>query len=223
MGTLYVVSTPIGNLEDMTFRGIRVLKEVTLIAAEDPRHTHKLLSHYDIHTPMISFFEGNEEKRILQIITRINGGESIALVSDAGTPAISDPGFKLVRAAIQNSIKVEAIPGPSAAITALAVAGLPTDQFTFVGFLPDKEGKRLSKLTELAKINHTIVFYVSKWKIKKVIEDMLKIFGDRIAVMCRELTKVHEDIKRGTLSELLTYVSSKEVKGEVTLIVGGGI
>ena len=223
MGTLYVVSTPIGNLEDMTFRGIRVLKEVTLIAAEDTRHTHKLLSHYDIHTPMISFFEGNEEKRILQIITRINGGESIALVSDAGTPAISDPGFKLVRAAIQNSIKVEAIPGPSAAITALAVAGLPTDQFTFVGFLPDKEGKRLSKLTELAKINHTLVFYVSKWKIKKVIEDMLKIFGDRIAVMCRELTKVHEDIKRGTLSELLTYVSSKEVKGEVTLIVGGGI
>ena len=223
MGTLYIVSTPIGNLEDMTFRGIRVLKEVTLIAAEDTRHTRKLLSHYDIHTPMISFFEGNEEKRILQIITRINGGENIALVSDAGTPAISDPGFKLVRAAIQNSIKVEAIPGPSAAITALAVAGLPTDQFTFVGFLPDKEGKRLSKLTELAKINHTIVFYVSKWKIKKVIEDMLKIFGDRIAVMCRELTKVHEDIKRGTLSELLTYVSSKEVKGEVTLIVGGEI
>lgn len=223
MGVLFVVSTPIGNLDDITLRALRVLKEADLIAAEDTRHTRKLLSHFDIHTPMISFFEGNEKERIEQLIGQLKTGDchSIALVSDAGTPAISDPGFRLVRSVIEAGVKVEVIPGASAVISALTVAGLPTDQFTFVGFLPDKEGKRCAKLSELKEYQHTLVFYVSKWKVEKTIKDMIEIFGDRQAVFCRELTKMYEEVKRGNLSELLEHVRRKEIKGEVTLVVGG--
>ena len=217
---LYIVSTPIGNLEDITLRAIRTLKEADLIAAEDTRHTRKLLSHYDIHTPLTSYFEGNEASKLDSLIEQLNSGKNIALVSDAGTPAISDPGFKLVRASIEKGIKVESIPGPSAAITALAVAGLPTDQFTFVGFLPDREGKMRTKLSGLKDYKHTLVFYVSKWKIEKALAVMLEIFGERKAVLCRELTKMHEEVDRGTLSSIFERIGSKEIKGEATLVIG---
>lgn len=219
---LYVVSTPIGNLEDITFRAVRVLKEVDLIAAEDTRHTRKLLSHYGIHTPLVSFHQNNEIEAAGKIVDRIKDGKNVALVSDAGTPAVSDPGFKLVRAAIENGVVVEAIPGASAAISALAVSGLPTDQFLFAGFLPDKEGKRRTRLAELKEFRQTLIFYVSKWKIEKVLADMAEIFGDRKAVICRELTKLHEEIIRGTLPELLENVKGREIKGEITLLVAGG-
>ncbi|MBI2092322.1 MAG: 16S rRNA (cytidine(1402)-2'-O)-methyltransferase [Deltaproteobacteria bacterium] len=221
MEALYIVSTPLGSLEDITLRALRILKEVDIIAAEDTRHTKKLLTHYDIHKPLVSFFEGNEMKRLDGLIGEIKSGKNVALVSDAGTPAISDPGFKFVRAAISEGIEVIPVPGPSAAITALSASGLPTDQFTFVGFLPDKEGKRKTKLGELKDYNHTLVFYVSKWKIEKVLADMLEIFGDRPAAMCREMTKVYEEIKRGNISKILESVKGKEIKGEITLVVGG--
>lgn len=218
---LYIVSTPIGNLEDITLRALRILKEVDIIAAEDTRHTKKLLTHYDIHTPLVSFHQYNELASAEHIIKKISEGKTVALVSDAGTPSISDPGFKLVRAAIEAGVKIEVIPGASAVAAALSIAGLPTDQFTFVGFLPDKEGKRRTKLAGLKDYEHTLVFYVSKWKIGRVLNDMIEVFGDRPAVLCRELTKIHEEIKRTTLSEMIDYVGSKEIKGEVTLVVGG--
>lgn len=219
MASLYIISTPIGNLEDITFRALRILKEAGLIAAEDTRHTAKLLSYYGIRTKMVSFFEANEIKRLSLLINEMKSGTKVALVSDAGTPAISDPGFKLVRSVVENGLEIEAVPGPSAVITAMAVSGLPTDQFTFVGFLPDKEGKRRAKLNELSSLHHTLVFYVSKWKLSKVLNDMLFIFGERPAVLCRELTKMHEEVTRSTLSGLLQ--NFKEVKGEITLVVGG--
>jgi 16S rRNA (cytidine1402-2'-O)-methyltransferase len=197
------------------------LKEVALIAAEDTRHTKKLLTHFDIHTPLAAFHEHNEIKSLDKFIARLSEGKNIALVSDAGTPAISDPGFRLVRAAIEAGIKVEVIPGASAAISALAVSGLPTDQFTFVGFLPDKEGKRRNKLEGLKDYPHTLVFYVSKWKAEGVLTDMLTVFGDRNAVLCREMTKLHEEITRAPLLELLKSVAGREVKGELTLVVEG--
>lgn len=221
MATLYVVSTPIGNLEDITLRALRILKEVDVIAAEDTRHTRKLLSHYDIHTPLISFHEHNEDIAVDKVMRLIEEGKDVALVSDAGTPAISDPGFRLVRAAAKAGIKVEVIPGPSAVISAMAAAALPTDQFTFIGFLPEKEGRRKKRLSELAEYQHTLVFYVSKWKIERVLRDMLETFGDRPAVLCRELTKMHEEVRRTSLAELLEYIGGHEVKGEVTLVVGG--
>lgn len=221
MPKLFIVSTPIGNLEDMTFRAVRVLKEVNLIAAEDTRHTRKLLSHFDIHTRMESFHEHNEQVAAGRFVEILKSGKNVALVSDAGTPAISDPGFRLVRAAIEASIEVEAVPGASAVITALAVSGIPTDQFTFIGFLPDKGGKRKNKLTELKDLQHTLVFYVSKWKVEKVLSDMIEVFGERNAVLCRELTKMHEEVVRAPLSKILENVKGREVKGELTLVVGG--
>lgn len=221
--TLYVVSTPIGNLEDITFRAVRVLKEVHIIAAEDTRHTRKLLSHYNIHTPLMSFHQHNEELASEKFVGLLNEGKNIALVSDAGTPAISDPGFKLVRSAVEAGIKVETIPGASAAISALALSGLPTDQFTFIGFLPDKEGKRKTRLEEVKEHRGTLVFYVSKWKVEKTLKDMLEVLGDRPAVYCRELTKMHEEILRGSLTQILVAIGEKEIKGEVTLVVGGAV
>jgi 16S rRNA (cytidine1402-2'-O)-methyltransferase len=220
MSKLFIVSTPIGNLEDMTFRAVRALKEADLIAAEDTRHTRKLLSHFDIHTRMESFHEHNERSAVGRLIEILKDGRNVALVSDAGTPAISDPGFRLVRAAIEADIEVEAVPGTSAVVTALAVSGMPTDQFTFIGFLPDKEGKRKNRLAELKDVRHTLVFYVSKWKVKKVVSDMIEVLGDRTAVLCRELTKVHEEVVRAPLSKILGHVRGREVKGEMTLVVG---
>lgn len=222
MSVLYIVSTPIGNLEDITLRAIRTLKEVDLIAAEDTRHTKKLLTHFDIHNKdMVSFHQANERGAVDKVINILKDGRSVALVSDAGTPSISDPGFRLVRGAIEAGIKVEAIPGPSAAIMALSLSGLPTDQFTFVGFLPDKDGKRRTKLGTLKDYDHTLIFYISKWKLEKTLKDMLEVFGDRKAILCRELTKTFEEVRRSTVSELLTHVAGREIKGEITLIVSG--
>ncbi|MFH1830828.1 MAG: 16S rRNA (cytidine(1402)-2'-O)-methyltransferase [Pseudomonadota bacterium] len=220
-GILYIVATPIGNLEDITLRAVRVLEEVDLIAAEDTRHTRKLLTHFKIHTKLTSFFEGNEREKTRAVIEALESGSDVALVSDAGTPCISDPGYPLLRTAIQAGIKVVPIPGPSALSAAISAAGLSTDRFTFIGFLPDKSGKRRTKIEELKDLTHTLVIYVSKWKGATVIEDCLEILGDRNACLCRELTKVHEEFVRGTLSDILTSIQNNPPKGEMTLVISG--
>ena len=218
-GTLYIVSTPIGNLEDMTIRGIRILKECPLIAAEDTRHTSRLLKHYDISTPTISYFEHNRFARIPQIINHLNSGKDIAVVTDAGTPGISDPAYKLIRAGIEENIRVESIPGASASITALVASGLPTDRFIFEGFLPSKKGRK-SKLERLAIIDATIIFYESPKRIHRTLKDVLEYIGDRPAVIGRELTKMHEELVRGKVSELLTYFNERKPRGEFVLMIG---
>ena len=218
-GTLFIVSTPIGNLEDMTFRGLRILKDCSLIAAEDTRHTKKLLNHYDISTRTISYFEHNRFTKIPKIIDQLNFGNDIALVTDAGTPGISDPAYKLIRAAIESDCKVEAIPGASASITALVASGLPTDRFVFEGFLPHKKGRKV-KLEHLASINGTLIFYESPKRIKRTLKDILEFIGDRPAVIARELTKIHEEFIRGTVSELLSYFTQHTPRGEFVIMVG---
>lgn len=220
-GRLYIVATPIGNLEDMSFRAIRILKEVSLIAAEDTRHTRGLLTHFDIHTKLTSFFKGNEGGKSEWLVNYLAEGNDVALVSDAGTPCISDPGFPLLRDAIEAGIAVVPIPGPSAIAAAISSSGLPTDRFTFAGFLPDKPGKRKKSLEELKIIPHTIVFYVSPWKIAATVADAIEVFGDRRAVMARELTKIHEEFVRGTLSEIASSIEAKPPKGEIVLLVDG--
>ena len=220
-GTLYIVATPIGNLEDITARALRILREVDLIACEDTRHTRKLLTHFDIHTPMTSFFAGNEGTKAGRIVERLKSGTSVALVSDAGTPCISDPGYPLLAAAVEEGIAVVPIPGPSALAAAICAAGLPTDRFTFVGFLPDKPGKRRRALEALADYDHTLVLYVSPWKWERVLGDCLDIFGDRRACLCRELTKIHEEFVRGTLGEIVEAIQKKPPKGELTLVIAG--
>lgn len=220
-GTLYIVATPIGNLEDITFRALRILKEVDLIAAEDTRHTRKLLTHFDIHTSLTSFFQGNENNKADWLLEQLQEGKNIALVSDAGTPCISDPGFPLVRAAVEAGVRVVPIPGPSAVMAALCAAGLPTDRFTFVGFLPDKPGKREKVLQEVSVYEHTLIFYVSKWKVGGVLEDCLKVLGNRKAVVARELTKSFEEFERTDLQALITKYADKEAKGEFVLLVCG--
>lgn len=218
-GTLYIVATPIGNLEDITLRAIRVLKEVDLIAAEDTRHTRKLLSHFDIHTGLTSFFKGNENEKAGQIIASLRLGKNVALVSDGGTPCISDPGYPLLSRVVEEGISVVPIPGPSALAAAVSAAGLPNDRFTFVGFLPDKPGKRLRTIETLKAIPHTLVLYMAPWKATAVLKDCLKVFGDRRACLCREMTKVHEEFIHGTLSEISTRLSEKRARGEMVLIV----
>jgi len=220
-GTLYIVATPIGNLEDITFRALRILKEVDLIAAEDTRHTRKLLSHFDIHTKLTSFFLGNENAKANSIIDALIGGSDVALVSNAGTPCISDPGYPLVTRAIEEGVTVVPIPGPSALATAICGAGLPTDRFTFVGFLPDKPGKRKKAIESLKEIPHTLVLYVSPYKASKTINECLEILGDRRTCLCRELTKVHEEFIRESLGNLVELVEKKPPKGEIVLIIEG--
>ena len=222
-GTLYIVSTPIGNLEDITIRALRILKEVSLIAAEDTRHTQKLLNHFDIRVPLTSFFEQNEKIKSANLIARLKAGENIALVSDAGTPGISDPGFRLVRAAVEADVAVIPIPGACAAIAALSAAGIPTDRFTFIGFLPDKPGKRRHTIEALKPILNTLVFYLSPWKAGKTLESLAEVLGPRPACVARELTKVHEEWIHGTLEELATLAKKKPWKGEITLVVAGAI
>ncbi|NUQ80038.1 MAG: 16S rRNA (cytidine(1402)-2'-O)-methyltransferase [Bacteroidetes bacterium] len=219
-GTLYLVSTPIGNLEDMTFRAVSVLKSVSLIAAEDTRNSGILLSHYQIATAVISLHDHNERNRTASVLTRLQAGDSVALISDAGTPLISDPGYFLVREAIRNSIRVEAIPGASALLTALVSSGLACDQFYFVGFLPQKKGRR-SRLQSLSTIQGTLVFYESPFRIHSLIEDCLEIYGNRQAVLTRELTKKFETIYRGDLQSLKTSLSGQSLKGEMVLLVEG--
>ena len=218
-GTLYIVSTPIGNLKDITYRGVGTLSAVSLIAAEDTRHSKKLLNHYGIKKPLISYYEYNRSTRIPQIIAHLNDGKDVAVISDAGTPGISDPAYKLTRAAIPADIKVETIPGPSAALAGLIASGLPSDRFLFEGFLPPKKGRK-KRLNALKDEQATIVFYESPRRLKRTLQDIGEIIGDRPAVVTRELTKMNEEIIRGTVSTLLSYVSKREPRGEIVLIIG---
>jgi 16S rRNA (cytidine1402-2'-O)-methyltransferase len=220
-GTLYIVSTPIGNLEDITLRAIRVLKEVDLIAAEDTRHTRHLLDRYQIETQLTSYHDHNKEEKAPVLVARLLEGKSVALVSDAGTPGISDPGYFLINLAADQKVPVVPIPGATAAIAALSVSGLPTDSFVFEGFLPAKHGARLKRIQKLAKDERTIIFYEAPHKIMKTLEDLIEVFGDRRAVITRELTKIHEETIRGTLSDILRHLQEGSIKGEFTLIVHG--
>jgi 16S rRNA (cytidine1402-2'-O)-methyltransferase len=220
-GTLYIVATPIGNLEDITLRAIRVLKEADLIAAEDTRHTRHLLDHYQIETQLTSYHDHNKEEKAPVLVARMLEGKSVALVSDAGTPGISDPGYFLIKLAVDRNVPVIPIPGATAAIAALSISGLPTDRFVFEGFLPAKHQARLKRLEELAKEDRTLVFYESPHKIIKSVGDMLHVLGDRHAVATRELTKIYEETIRGTLSEILKRLLEGTIKGEFTVIVHG--
>lgn len=221
-GKLYIVATPIGNMDDISIRAIRTLREVDTVAAEDTRLTARLLSHHQIDTPLISFHEHNEAQRIALLTARMEAGESFALVSDAGTPSVSDPGFRLVRAAVEKEIQVVPIPGASAAITALCAAGLPTDSFTFVGFPPKKKGKRRELLESLKKEARTLIFYESPMRISTFLLELREILGDRYAVLGREMTKMYEEFIRGNLTCILESLENRAaVKGECTLLVSG--
>jgi len=220
-GTLYIVSTPIGNLEDITLRALHILREVELIAAEDTRRTGLLLRHFGIEKPLTSYFEGNEFKKKEFILSRLKQGDRIALVSDAGTPGISDPGFRLILTAIENEIPIIPVPGPSAVITALSVSGLPTDAFLFKGFLPHKSKKRKDLLKQLEETKETLIFYESPHRIVETLKDILDILGDREIVLTRELTKVYEEVLRGRVSEIQAQISERKLKGEITLVISG--
>jgi len=218
-GTLFIVATPIGNLEDITLRALKVLGQVDVIACEDTRHTRKLLAHYQISKPLISYHEHNESERAEQLLKRLLAGESVALVSDAGTPSISDPGYRLIREAARRQIKVSPIPGPSAAIAALAGAGLPTDSFTFAGFLPSRRGARRARLSMLKRLDTTLVFYEAPHRIRTVLAELKEELGDRDCVVARELTKIHEEFIRGRLSEIQGLV---QPRGEFVIILSPG-
>jgi len=221
-GNLYVVATPIGNMMDITLRALDVLEKVDVVAAEDTRQTSKLLSLHNLKGHLISYHEHNERQRTSTLINRLKAGASVALVSNAGTPSVSDPGYRLVKAAIENGIKVVPIPGVSAPITALSAAGLPTDSFVFVGFLARKKKKRLMELTDLAGEPRTIVIYESPRRILTLLEEIITIMGDRYGVLCREMTKLYEEFIRGKLSEILSRLEGRsETKGEFTLLLAG--
>ncbi|HEY2962786.1 MAG TPA: 16S rRNA (cytidine(1402)-2'-O)-methyltransferase [Pyrinomonadaceae bacterium] len=219
-GILYLVATPIGNLADITYRALQVLRDVDLIACEDTRHTRKLLQHYSVDKKTVSYHEHNEQQRAAELIELLKQGSSIAVVSDAGTPAISDPGFRLVRAAVENGINVVPIPGPSALISALIAAGLPTDEFFFGGFLPARSSARRARLSELRSVPGTLIFYEAPHRLAASLKDAYEILGEREAVVARELTKLHEEIRRGRLSELVEHYSNAEQpRGEIVLLI----
>ena len=220
-GTLFIVSTPIGKLEDITFRALRILKEVDLIAAEDTRKTRRLLTHYEINTPLTSFFEGNQQRKTEKLIERLKDGESIALVSDAGTPTISDPGYPLLRQCISDEVRIVPVPGASAILTAAAVSGLPLHNFIFQGFLSPKSGKRKRQLTQLANEERTLILFESPHRICRFLEDALEIMGDREIVIARELTKRYEEVFRGNIRAALEKFCSTEPRGEFTIVIGG--
>jgi 16S rRNA (cytidine1402-2'-O)-methyltransferase len=220
-GRLYIVATPIGNLEDITYRAVRTLREADLIACEDTRQTRKLLEHYGIQKPTVSYHEHNEAERAAELIERLHAGESIALVSDAGVPLISDPGYRLVRAAVDAGIAVEPVPGPSAALAALSAAGLPTDAFHFGGFLPSKPGQRIHALEKLSEEQATLIFFEAPHRIVEALEAVDQVLGPRPIVVARELTKVHEEFLRGTPAEVRAQLGARDaIKGEVTLLIG---
>ena len=222
-GILYICGTPIGNLEDITLRALKILKEVNLIAAEDTRHTKKLLNHYQINTKVTSYYEYNKFKKAPYLVEILKNGQDIALVSDAGMPGISDPGYVLINLALKNNIKIIPIPGVSALITALVVSGLPTDKFVFEGFLPRKIKERKKFFKSIGNEERTVIFYETPHRLKRALKDMLDVWGDRKIVIARELTKMYEEIIRGKLSHVVSEIDSKERKGEITLVVQGGI
>jgi 16S rRNA (cytidine1402-2'-O)-methyltransferase len=219
MSTLYLVATPIGNLEDITFRALRVLKECDIVAAEDTRRTGQLLKHFEISKPLLSYFQFNEAKRTEEILQRLQRGEKVALVTDAGTPGISDPGERVVKAAIAAGFKVEPIPGPCALVAGLTASGLPSDEFHFVGFLPHKSGQRRNQLEKLKVIPGTLVFYESPYRILKLLEELTDIFPDRQVVLARELTKKFEEFLRGNARDLLAQLQQRSIKGEFVVMV----
>ncbi|MEH2191540.1 MAG: 16S rRNA (cytidine(1402)-2'-O)-methyltransferase [Nostoc sp.] len=220
--TLYVVGTPIGNLEDITFRAVRILQTVDIIAAEDTRHTGKLLQHFQVKTPQVSYHEHNRTSRIPELLEHLVNDKAIALVSDAGMPGISDPGYELVKACIEAGISVVPIPGASAAITALSAAGLPTDRFVFEGFLPAKTQQRQEHLESLQTESRTLIFYESPHRLRDTLQDLAEVWGsDRQIVLCRELTKLYEEFWRGTIAEAIAHYSQREPQGEYTLVVAG--
>lgn len=220
-GTLYIVATPIGNLEDMTFRAVRVLKEVDLIAAEDTRHTRKLLNHYGIETRVTSYFEHNRAVKGEFIVGKLKEGLNVALVSDAGTPAISDPGYELVKGAIHNGIRIVPIPGPCAAVTGLSISGLPTETFAFEGFLPAKSKARCERLQKLREEERSLIFYESPQRVLSTLKEMHDTIGDRNIAVLRELTKIHEEVLRGRISDVLKELSERTIKGEIVIVVEG--
>lgn len=221
MGKLYLIPTPVGNMEDITLRALRLLKEADLILAEDTRTSAKLLKHYEINTPLLSHHKFNEHQQVERIAERIEKGENIALISDAGTPGISDPGFLLTRTCIEKGIATECLPGATAFVPALVNSGFPCDRFCFEGFLPQKKGRQ-KKLNSLANESRTMIFYESPFRLTKALEQMTEVFGEnRYACVAREISKMFEEFKRGTLQELAVYYAQKGIKGEVVLIVAG--
>jgi 16S rRNA (cytidine1402-2'-O)-methyltransferase len=219
-GTLYVVATPIGNLADITHRAIQVLNDVELIACEDTRHTRKLLRHFGINTRTISYHEHNEERRSQELIQHLIEGSNVAVVSDAGTPTISDPGFRLINAALESEIQVIPVPGPSALITALTASGLPSDEFFFAGFLPSRPTARQTRLRELSHIPGTLIFYEAPHRLAASLKDAREVLGERSTVVARELTKLHEEIRRGRLGELAKHYSEIEnPRGEIVVLI----
>jgi len=220
-GLLYIVSTPIGNLEDITLRALRILKEVDFIAAEDTRHSLKLLNHYGISKPMISYWKEKEQVRSDEIIKKLLSGRSVALISDAGTPGISDPGAVLIRKAIEEHVQIIPVPGPSAFVSALSLSGLPTDEFSFLGFLPAGKTQRQKNLTELYLERRTLIFYEAPHRIVETLADMEMIFTGRNAAVAKEITKMHEEILRGTIPEIIAALNQSTVAGEYVIVVEG--
>ena len=221
-GTLYLVATPIGNLEDITLRALRVLRECDVVAAEDTRRSGQLLKHFGISKPLLSYFQFNEAKRSEEIIERLRRGEKVALVTDAGSPGISDPGERVVKAALAAGLRVEAVPGPCALVAALTASGLPTDEFHFIGFLPHKSGQRRNQLEALKIFAGTLVLYESPYRIEKLLGELAEIFPERQVVLARELTKKFEEFLRGTPAELQTLAQKRSLKGEFVVLVSGG-
>jgi len=220
LGCLYLVGTPIGNLEDITLRALRILKEVDQIACEDTRHTQKLLSHYDIRKPLISYHEHNELTRAPELLISLEQGAKIALVSDAGMPLVSDPGHRLVTLCLRHHVPVVPIPGPSALLAALAASGLPNEEFLFVGFLPARTGERRRALERLRIEDRTLILYEAPHRIAECVADAREVLGNRIACIAREVTKLHEEFRRGKLSELFASLEDRPAKGEITLLIG---
>ncbi len=220
-GTLYLVATPIGNLEDMTLRGLRTLKECDVVAAEDTRHSGQLLKHFGISKPMLSYFQFNEARRSEEIIERLRRGEKVALVTDAGSPGISDPGERVVRAARAAGLRVESVPGPCALVAALTASGLATDEFHFIGFLPHKSGQRRRQLEALTGFEGTLILYESPYRIEKLLGELAEIFAGRRVVLARELTKKFEEYLSGTPAELLELLKKRSLKGEFVVLISG--
>ncbi len=218
--TLYLVATPIGNLEDITLRALRVLKECDVVAAEDTRHSGQLLKHFEISKPMLSYFQFNEARRSEEIIERLRRGEKVALVTDAGSPGISDPGERVVKAAIAAGFRVESVPGPSALVAAITASGLPADEFHFIGFLPHKSGQRRNKLESMKAFEGTLVLYESPYRVEKLLGELNEVFPERPIVLARELTKKFEEFLRGKPAELLAIAQKRSLKGEFVVLIG---